>query len=186
MINDSFQVNETIKGFYIFEQDGKIVAKGHNMIVNDGRKFLFDVFASKVGITVNDPSYADYSFYRLYAGKQLPINMVTIASTTLDSIINEKITKSGSGEDDERFYRSFDNGELGNTPITTTANQFCLNVEFTGQSYAQCISSFFITFAKIEDGDIVPDTETLFSRFVIDPIYLVSGSSYSLKYYISF
>ena len=185
MINDSFQVNETIKGFYILEQDGKIIAKGHNMIVNDGRKFLFDVFASKFGVTITTDSYNDYNFYRLYAGKQLPINIVTIASTTLEAIQNEKIMKSET-DADERFYRSFDKstGKLGSENITPSDKQFCLNVEFTGQSYAQCISSFFITFAKTDaNGNI---TEKLFSRFVIDPIYLVSGASYSLKYYISF
>ena len=187
MINDSFQVNETIKGFYILEQDGKIIAKGHNMIVNTGRQFLFDVFTSKFGRT--STPYEDYYFYRLYAGKQLPTNLVTTAETTLDNIKNEIITKpGGSTVIDENFYRVFDteNGKLNGKDIIYRNNQIQLEVQFTGTAYAQCISSFFITFITDNESGPNTETETLFSRFVIDPIYLVSGSSYNLKYYISF
>ena len=188
MIKDTFQVNETIKGYYILEKDGKIVAKGHNTIVDTGRQFLFDVFTSNILGNTSSTYYSEgnkYFLYRLYAGKQLTVNPITLSNTTWEDINNEVIQKN-KDQADENFYREFNSNTLGNTEITFTEKEICLSLSFTGQANAQCISTFFITFTSGTDNTEKEKNQTLFSRFVIDPIYLVAGSTYSLKYYIAF
>lgn len=186
-IKEIIEMRDFLKGFYILKQDDKIIAKGHNLVVNTGRSFFYNKLLSNLNIvdtTVTELEYKDYEFYRFYAGEVQGESFMTLPETTF-STVSDHIIKDNNNDADERYYvdlstRTSSNGSI-NFDITNRMIEIKLT-ELKGTSTPHCISEFFVT---ICDPDNADTTEVLFSRFLIDPIYLVSGSSYSLSYYIT-
>ena len=185
-MQDNLQINETIKGYYFLEQDGKIIAKGHNLIVNDGRDFIFKRLAYALGLitqtNANNITESDESkrtFYKIYAGGKTiesgkGYDYMTVPGTTFEDVEHNQIEDLACD-----IPVSGTNSNI--TFDTDVANRrFKLTLNLVGTSEAYCITEFFITTA-IDGTD-----EKLFSRFLIDPIYLTAGSTYNLVYYIGF
>lgn len=186
-IKEIIEMRDFLKGFYILKQDDKIIAKGHNLVVNTGRSFFYNKLLANLAIvdtTATVLEYKDYEFYRFYAGEVQGESFMTLPETTF-STVSTHIIKDNNNDADERYYvdlstRTSSNGSI-NFDITNRMIEIKLT-ELQGTSAPHCISEFFVT---ICDPDNADTTEVLFSRFLIDPIYLVSGSSYSLSYYIT-
>lgn len=186
-IKEIIEMRDFLKGFYILKQDDKIIAKGHNLVVNTGRSFFYNKLLANLDIvdtTATVLEYKDYEFYRFYAGEVQGESFMTLPETTF-STVSDHIIKDNNNDADERYYvdlstRTSSNGSI-NFDITNRMIEIKLT-ELQGTSTPHCISEFFVT---ICDPDNADTTEVLFSRFLIDPIYLVSGSSYSLSYYIT-
>lgn len=184
---EALDMSDHLRGLFILKKDGKIIAKGHNLVVNDGRQFIYDKFVAAL-LDSNDDSYTkrNHSFYRFYAGEIQNESFMTIPETTFADVSNH-IIKNNSNEPDPRFFvdltrANSDNGSIKYEP-TTRMIEIKLN-DLQGDSVPHCLSEFFVTIYN-PDSTASNKEEALFSRFLIDPIYLVSGSSYSLSYYIS-
>lgn len=183
---EALDMSDHLRGLFILKKDGKIIAKGHNLVVNDGRQFIYDKFISAL-LDSNDSVYAkrNHIFYRFYAGEIQNESFMTLPETTFADVKNHII--KNNNEPDPKFFVDLTKTESTNGSIkyepTTRMIEIKLN-NLQGDSVPHCLSEFFVTTYN-PDSTASDKEETLFSRFLIDPIYLVSGSSYSLAYYIS-
>ena len=182
-MQDNIKLNETIKGYYFLEQDGKIIAKGNNLIVNDGRDFIYYNLLSKIGLINNDENeYKDYNFYKIYAdGKKAssgsPVSdYMTIPTTRLADLNQSNPLLSYNISKESTSVGAYISKDTDNRRLK-------LSLSIVGDSQSYCITEFFVT---IKNQDNENSDEKLFSRFLIDPIYLTAGSSYNLVYYIGF
>jgi hypothetical protein len=206
IIQDNIQMNDVIRGWYFIKKDGKLIAKGHNTIVNDGRDFLAQTFLSSIGlIGTNDNDYANYKFYKIHPSQKIEnssdqtgfFDHVTTPTTTINNVNDffiedlEQYVLQNLTPDGKKYIDSveFDSGSRKiQFKLIINGDDYVNN----GGDGIYCLTEFSLTIAKYEsdkwaDGtNDTEKTETLFSRFLIDPIYITSGSKYELTYYIGF
>lgn len=186
-IKEIIEMRDFLKGFYILKQDDKIIAKGHNLVVNTGRSFFYNKLLANLDIvdtTATVLEYKDYEFYRFYAGEVQGESFMTLPETTF-STVSDHIIKNNNNVADDQYYVDLRTSTSSNGSINFDITNRMIEIKLTelqGTSTPHCISEFFVT---IYDPNNLETPEVLFSRFLIDPIYLVSGSSYSLSYYIT-
>lgn len=174
---DEITLHESLTGTYILKSDdGNIVCHGHNLVVNSGRKLLYNYIKNNL---------KELNF-RFYFGKHLQSSFTTTNNTTYDDIKNSIIyngtDSTGNTTPDDNFCYSL----TDNTNIKFNDKNLSMTIQCvtTGSTASVTISEGFLTYAsKDENGK---QTEKLFSRFQFDPQYLTAGVEYSIEYTIHF
>jgi hypothetical protein len=167
--NDYLNINDSkIRGVVILKkEDGTIVFKKENMIVQNGRKFIRDKFASSgiVALAEYTSSLMSYNLSYVIFGNSDVITEYTMTQLISPNIQTKQDISIGtvSVEEVNMFIRF--------RAVLDRANQQ------TGYT------------AK-ELGFMLKDTsngeDLLFSRIVFDPITIGASEKYELEYYIYF
>lgn len=183
MIDDVVSFTDSIgpKGFIILKnlKTGEILVKKHNMIVKNGRKYLFDIFMEKQpansdgGINYEGAitdSLKDYKLNKLKFG--YGINETVYESTELGSPL-----ESGSG--------SIIISEQTGTPISDSSYfkiEYTFKFKFNSSEAAATTISELGLFLTL--NNTTPDI--MFSRVTFDPVPINANTEFELKYYVYF
>lgn len=170
----------------IRDRDGNIIREAHNMVVIDGQRILLRLFLNNL------------------IGED---NAMSVGSTDMKfTDINTAASKNASGENasDLRLYLGYEvNPEM-------TVESMGIDDMPTGNDVRHCIESYMVKYnmdasgvcvtltAKLSGSDIhafneiwlaCPTTENqelLFSRALIDPVFLGADANYSIAYTLYF
>lgn len=174
------------KGFVIItDKDGKILVKKHNMIVKDGKDYIFATVINKIfnGIGFNkvdnyDSTMLDYSITEIRFG----------CST------NETEFTRSYGEDSESIHLLHEVSEDGvpsyHHPLS--ASEITIG---TSDNHPYIVINKELTFNSSVNIDNVSELELimsngedkkLFSRIKFDIIPISAGSEFTIEYYIYF
>jgi hypothetical protein len=154
--------------FVITDKTGKTIAEGHNRIVNTGRSVLAKVFCSGMrfsgGELISSVS-SSYKFTNIKFGSSTDATTADHAIPTASIISDLTI------------------------PVTSSVaafNESSRSITFT-MSLVGKTQSYVITEACLCYSDTAASsTESLFSRFTFDPVYLNSGDYDTITYIIRF
>jgi hypothetical protein len=164
------QVNVTdskIRGFVVLKkQDGTVVFKKENMIVESGRKFIREKFLI-AGVSGQNSYLGDYAVYSLtHIGFG---NSDVVTEYNMTSLVSENkslripvVTQNTTADTAQMFIKF-----SGEVDLTTASEGY--TVKELG----------LILTAEDEDDD-------LFSRIVFDPIVIGATDTYTVEYYIYF
>ena len=168
---DNIKITDSISGVFILLDDkGNIICRGHNMVVKDGRKLIYDIFKK----AMKGETTTGYSFKFHFGGAKN--NFATKVTTTYDDVKDNSVDINDV---------SFSDNEANAVSVCTATFDddnmaLKINISISGTSTAMTITEGFLTYTGTEGQ------ETLFSRFVFDPQYITSGVAYALEYVISF
>lgn len=168
---DNIKITDSISGVFILRDDkGNIICRGHNMVVKDGRKLIYNIFKK----TMTGEVATGYSFKFYFGGTNN--NFATKVTTTYNDVKDNSVYSNDI---------SFSDNETNAVSVCTATFDddnmaLKINISISGTSEAMTITEGFLTYIGAE-GE-----ETLFSRFVFDPQYITSGVIYALEYVISF
>lgn len=184
MIDDIVSFTDSIgpKGFIILKnlKTGEILVKKHNMIVKNGRKYLFDIFMDKQStsndginyeIATGDGNLKNYKLNKLQFGHG--INETIYESTGLENPL-----KSES----EGIIVS---GQTGK-PVSESSYfkiEYTFKFEFNSSEAAATTISELGLFLT---SDETTAEDKMFSRVTFDPVPINANTEFELKYYVYF
>lgn len=163
--------NVGLKGIVsIYDKNHNLVSKNHNMIVMDGRKFLLNLFriATNISITnIEEYPQSCYLYFNFgYLGQGSPrtaynlkYNMVTGNNSTIHS---ERMLEANLINSENTLGLSF----------TATIK---------GSEEFQRFDEIFLSLKSDTDN-----TDYLFSRVSMDPVFLGTDGEYTIQYNIYF
>lgn len=177
IFKDTFAINDSdffVKGYVIIKNDkDEIVFSKKNMIVNDGRKYILDLFLrnalNKIDGLNSISKYGDYKLKYCYVGGN---DFTTEINTTYPLVSNKlfkkyNLLKTNSFEisEKDRFIK------------------FTINIngsDFENQDYV--ILDLGLLLGKTSNDDDL----LLFSRISLDALPVTSDSNYVVHYYLYF
>lgn len=177
-LHENVKINEDICGHFIIkDENGNIIISKKNTITDTGREFIFATFLKALGL-LDDTITTDYSGYTFKQFNFYLDNKMTTPNMTFDNLSPNDLAISNIIDT--------------NNAITLNKNS---NNDLAIQFNASIISSSTsednsggngIHFNSI--GLIIGDSDTdaLFSRVVIDDVYIKPNVTYSLQYTIYF
>lgn len=187
-INDSYSVDDlgySPKGFVRFyDNNGQVIFEKHNMIVNTGRKLIFDMFCKQFGLTTSN-STDPTGFNNLYIVlSQDSTGSQTIATTRYNDIAsneekypdsNDKISKTiaVNASDINGYTIDVDTRTITFKISISVDDDLLLNHEFFK------FNQIYVYYTNSNNSDA---NRTLFSRVAMDPVFLSQGTTYELEY----
>jgi hypothetical protein len=172
-MNDYVNITDSkIRGVVILKkEDGTVVFKKENMIVQNGRKFIRDKFAA-AGISAlseYSSSLLSYNLSYIQFGNSDVITeytMTSLVSPNISLVPNVNISNTNASVEETSMFIKF-NAVLDRAidAASYTASELGLVLKDTAAS---------------------PGPDLLFSRIVFDPITIGAGERYELEYYIYF
>lgn len=147
----------------IYDEQNNIILETHNNVVLSGRQLLYKLFINAINKTT--PKSTDFKINLSYLSDPVETkNNLTYTN------INETASDIFSAAINNTNYDS----DVNNLSIT-----FNVTINNTSESNITKFNQIYISYNT--DG-----VETLFSRAVIDPVYLGASASYTLKYTLYF
>lgn len=167
------------KGYVIIkDKDGNVLVKKHNMIVKDGKDFIFGAFFNAA--FNQNPSPSGYN-------------------DLVGNLPKYKLTKLRFGNHDHEttFTQNYGSKDSRHLPeddilvndilIGTTDNhpyvKISKNISFDATYDINSVSELELILVPVEDASLQPK---LFSRIKFDVIPITAGIEFSLEYYIYF
>lgn len=172
-IRDNFDLKDSFgpRGYVIIKKEnGEVLFKGKNLIVDGGRKYLKDLFV--INALGGDAS----ATYENYALKYLAFGSSGVATTLETNIDQFSLPVEGDPSRIEITPQRYAAGE-GDNYISFEA---ALNIDTGGTGLTIRELGLFLTDTE-STGDPI-----LFSRVVFDPIPLEPGETYEVDYYLYF
>jgi hypothetical protein len=160
----------------LYDNTGKVVRKVHNTIVKSGREFLFSRFLSASGIdgtnTIANESSSEIatsisSRSAEKFGKIYFIFEATPSMTTPDMTINDI-----SVTDENKKSYNITSGSISKEDL-----KFSISQSVSASASFMKFNEIYITTVSSDNN-----TETLFSRALIDPLYIGEDTVYDLEY----
>ena len=161
-----------IRGVVVFKrQDGTIVLKKENAIVQNGRKFIRDKFvASGIAyLSAFESGLSTYTLNKIAFGSSdvaTEYDMTELVAQDDETIVTiDEVSGAVEAEEGSMFIKF--SAEMDRTSLSTgfTVREIGLILEDTSES---------------------PAADLLFSRAVFDPITVAPGEKYQVEYYIYF
>jgi hypothetical protein len=170
-LNDYLNITDSkIRGVVILKkEDGTIVFKKENMIVQNGRKFIRDKFAVSGIFALKDyvSNLKDYNLSYIMFGNSDVITEYTMTSLISPNTATKQdiLNTNSSIEEVNMFIR------------------FRAILDRTGEATGYTARELGLMLSK-DDGQFGQDL--LFSRIVFDPITIGASEKYELEYFIYF
>jgi hypothetical protein len=161
-LKDSFRVSDSkITGYVVIKENGKIIIKKENMIVETGRKYIKDrIFGDSV-LTIK----------KIFFGNSTKLVEPTdVLSTTFTNLTTPTSIGSLDIVDDTEFS------------INKTADREVVYTVTITKQILELMDDKFIS----ELGLVLSDGATLFSRLLFNAIPLTNDHTYEISYYIYF
>jgi hypothetical protein len=162
-----------IRGVVVFKrQDGTIVLKKENAIVQNGRKFIRDKFIASgiTSLSSFDSNLSTYELDKIVFGSSdvaTEYNMTSLVAQDADSVVTISTTPgSVEAEDSAMFIK------------------FSAEMDRTNKSNGFTVREIGLVIKDTRETGAGPDL--LFSRAVFDPITVAPGEKYQVEYYIYF
>lgn len=167
-----------MRGTFILKENGRVIQSGHNMIVQSGRNFIRDLFIDALEITPKNTggAAAQSNDEPSPTSKYTPIIKLgtsNVGSSLTMTDLASEITSAKADTD----IKYIDIPSTGLSRVVFT-------IEITGSAENANVIQEIGLFIK--DNNSNPTTDTMFSRIVVDPVYLRSGTKYSIEYSIYF
>lgn len=175
VFKDEIQIDDRplVKGVVVLRDDnGKIIFKKNNMIVNAGRKYLQKLFFQSISTRAQPTLYSTNVNVIVGTGSS-----VTTASMTKDNFENAVELVSSKSTNNTFITESNENDE----PYLI----FKLKVRGEGTTAFNMSELGIVLDYKLDPND-ADTTSNLFSRIVFDPLPFTSSNSYDLDYYMYF
>lgn len=168
---DNMKINDDIFGHFIIKDDyGNIVISKHNTITDKGREFIFSTFIRALNIASGDiTDYSNYNFseFKFYIDNQMTIPTMDISSLS-NNVYSHSLTSTNVSINKNENNDLFIQFTISILPSTTNESNSGLHFNSIG--------------LIISNGT----TNTLFSRVVVDDVYINPASKYTLQYNIYF
>lgn len=188
-MNDSFSVNDKIgpKGFVVIKDSkGKIIVKKENMIVQDGRNYIFNLFCAANGFGSNDMT--GYKLKKVvFFESENEVKFTDTISNIPSTNISYTIGDANSTADLKYTNIDTENGISRHNSTESNSNYNYIKISKTLSfnssdiNYPPVLSSLAIII-----GDNNDSSDKLFSRIVFDKIPVSAESELLLDYYIYF
>jgi hypothetical protein len=165
-LKDSFRVSDSkVTGYVVIKENGKIIVKKENMIVEAGRKYIKDRIFGDSNLTIKKI---------LFGNSAKVVESTDVLSTTFT---NSTPTSIGSLDivDDTEF-------SINKTADREVVYTVTITKDILGLTNDKSVSELGLVLS--DSGD--PEVLTLFSRLVFEPIPLTADHTYEIKYYIYF
>jgi hypothetical protein len=162
-LNDTFRVSDSkVRGYVVIKQDGKIIIKKENMIVEGGREYIKD---------------------RIYGDSAATIKKIFFGNST--KIVESTDVLSTT------FTNSTTATSLGSLDIVDDSANFLIDKTVDREVvYTANVSKVILDLTEdstlSELGLVLSDGTTLFSRLVFEAVPLTDDHTYEIKYYIYF
>jgi hypothetical protein len=177
--NDYLNISDSkIRGVVILKrEDGTIVFKKENMIVQNGRKFIRDKFA-KFGISALSEYTSSLMSYNL--SYVLFGNSDVITEYTMTQLVSPAPNISGTPNSETKQDISVGNVSVEEVNMFV---KFRATLDRTGRQTGYTAKELGF---MLKDTSSSPGPDLLFSRIVFDPITIGASEKYELEYYIYF
>jgi hypothetical protein len=171
--NDYLNISDSkIRGVVILKrEDGTIVFKKENMIVQNGRKFIRDKFA-KFGISALSE----------YTSSLMSYNLSYVLFGNSDVITEYTMTQLVSPAPNNETNQNISIGNVSVEEVNMFV-KFRATLDRTGKQTGYTAKELGF---MLKDTSSSPGPDLLFSRIVFDPITIGASEKYELEYYIYF
>jgi hypothetical protein len=185
-INDYVNISDSgIKGFVVLKKsDGTVIFKKNNMIVENGRRFLRELFINSLPITQTSTSATAGGETYTKEFNLFSLKYVGFGNAGTATIFSQKLLASTTPvfvkltEADFLFE-----GDSGDNRIVIKAKLDNTNAP---SGFLAEELGLFLTKEEIVPIAAGSVNQALFSRVTFDPIPVASGDTYLLEYYIYF
>lgn len=173
-IYDNIGINDAIYGQYVItDSNGNIIISKHNTITLDGRKFILEGMLSNASMKSTDLSdYDNLSFSKIVFIKTNNLTDYDLQYSNIKDNITAEVNITTTDINVNTAYTST------NSAIT----DLCIKIQ---KSLTVTSSTQFSSVALILSNKET-NSEKVFSRIIIDPVYLNTNETYTLTYYIYF
>jgi len=166
-LNDYLNVTDSkVKGIVILKkEDGTIIFKRENMIVENGRKFIRDKFAkaSLASFSSFNSDLSSYNLSHIGFGNSDVITEFTMTSLVSENLeLRSTLTTLNTVVEDNNNYIKFRAG-----------------IDRTSSDTGYTLNEIGLIMTRENDS-------LLFSRVVFDPVTIGSSERYEVEYYIYF
>lgn len=179
-LNDFVEINDSDncfpKGFVVItSSDGKVLVKKKNMILKNGKDYLFYLFFKE-----NSNIFADGSQLTDFSGYKLTKGQFGVSSRETEYSDNRIVTEDSDGNS---LSKSFEI-TLKNVELLTINDRYAMkivhtcNIDSTESVVSVQELGLYLTKENADDR--------LFSRIKFDPIPINANTEFTLEYYIYF
>lgn len=174
-IYDNIGINDAIYGQYVItDSNGNIIISKHNTITLDGRKFILEGMLSNASMKSTDLSnYDNLSFSKIVFIKSNDLTDYNLQYSAIKDNITAEVDITTSDININTAY----------TSASSTITDLCIKIQ---KSLTVTSSTQFSSVALILTSKNTTNSEKVFSRIIIDPVYLNTNETYTLTYYIYF
>jgi hypothetical protein len=162
-LKDSFRVSDSkVTGYVVIKENGKIIIKKENMIVEAGREYIKDRIFGDSALTIK----------KIFFGNSTKVVESTdILSTTFTNLTTPTSIGSLDIVDDTEEF------SIDKTTDRQVVYSATITKEILGLTDDKSVS---------ELGLVLSDGTTLFSRLLFNAIPLTDNHTYEISYYIYF